>query len=109
MNTAFDPRQTLDQLAAEYSHRAEAIRRDLSSQHSSNFAEQATQRQNDDVLRNLLAEAEQGLREVQHALERLQAGRYGECVGCGEEIAAARLAAVPTAEFCVTCASQHGH
>ncbi len=56
----FDPRPALDQLAAEYSKRAEAIRRDLGRSHSPDFAEQAQQRQNDDVLRALLAEAEAG-------------------------------------------------
>ena len=106
MNTPADPRQALELLASEYSHRVEAIRGDLNNAHSANFAEQAAERQNDDVLRNLLAEAEDGLRQVQHAQERLEAGHYGECTACGENIAPARLAALPTALLCVNCASQ---
>ena len=93
--STIDPRQALDALAAEYARRAEAIRRDLGRSHSPSFAEQAVQRQNDDVLRALLAEAEDGLRQVERARERLAAGRYGECVGCGEPVGAARLAALP--------------
>lgn len=106
MTAVADPHAALDALAAEYAHRAEAIRRDLSSPHSASFPEQAVQRQNDDVLRGLLAEAEEGLSQVQRARERLASGRYGICAHCGEAIAAPRLAALPTAERCVACAAQ---
>lgn len=102
--TAFDPRTTLEQLAADYRGRAEAIRRDLGRSHSQDFAEQASERQNDEVLEALLAEAELALRQVEHARERLAAGHYGECVRCGETIEAARLAALPMAECCLKCA-----
>ena len=98
------PHDRLRQMADEYRARAEAIRRDLASQRDPDFAEQAQERQNDDVLRALLLEAEQGLREVQHALERLEEGRYGECARCGEPIGTARLQALPMAEKCVKCA-----
>ncbi|MNZ66003.1 RNA polymerase-binding transcription factor DksA [compost metagenome] len=104
MNAVADPRTALEALAAEYARRAESIRRDLAAAHSSSFPEQAVQRQNDDVLRALLAEAEDGLQLVAHARERLAAGRYGICAACGEPIGAARLAALPTAERCVDCA-----
>ena len=50
------------------------------------------------------------LREVEDALRRVGTKEYGVCQGCGEEISAKRLAAVPWARFCVTCqdlASRH--
>ena len=106
--SAFDPRPALDALAIEYSHRAEAIRRDLGRTHSPDFAEQAQQRQNDDVLRALLAEAEAGMRQVGLARLRLADGSYGYCVRCGESIEARRLEALPAAEHCLRCADlQH--
>jgi DnaK suppressor protein len=43
------------------------------------------------------------LREVEDALERLQAGTYGVCQRCSERIATARLKAIPFARLCVTC------
>jgi DnaK suppressor protein len=52
----------------------------------------------------LLAGAEQQLREVGAALERVAAGTYGRCSLCGRPIAADRLAARPTAERCIACA-----
>lgn len=104
--TRFDPHTALDQLFDEYDRRADAIRRDLALQHSPDFAEQATERQNDDVLHALLAEAEEGLRQVGLARQRLAEGRYGLCAGCGESIAPARLQALPAAEFCLDCAGR---
>lgn len=109
MTSLVDPRSALEALAAEYAARAEAIRRDLTRTPAAGFAEQAVQRQNDDVLRALLAEAEDGLRQVAHARERLAAGRYGICMGCGAPIPAARLAALPTAERCASCAAGLPH
>lgn len=58
--SAFDPATALETLATEYAARAAAIRRDLARSHSPDFAEQAVQRQNDEVLEGLLAEAEAG-------------------------------------------------
>ena len=51
--------------------------------------------------------------EVQHiheaeqilaALARIESGEYGVCQACGGAIAPARLAALPTATRCITCA-----
>ena len=47
------------------------------------------------------------LTEVDAALARLRDGSYGVCVDCGETIAAARLAAYPTATRCVECQQTH--
>jgi DnaK suppressor protein len=43
------------------------------------------------------------VREVRAALERLEAGRYGECLDCGEPIGRVRLAVQPAAARCMTC------
>lgn len=53
-----------------------------------------------------IGEAERKLiREIDDALDRLDAGDYGVCGDCGEKIAEERLKAVPYAELCVTCKS----
>jgi DnaK suppressor protein len=46
------------------------------------------------------------LAEIEAALEKLEAGTYGQCEDCGELIAPARLEAMPSARFCITCASK---
>jgi RNA polymerase-binding protein DksA len=43
------------------------------------------------------------LKEVTRALEEIDAGRYGICRECGEEIAKARLKVMPFATRCVAC------
>ena len=43
------------------------------------------------------------LREVQTALRRIDAGTFGICVGCNENINPKRLAAVPWASSCIVC------
>ncbi len=68
------------------------------------FSEQATERQNDMVLQGLLVDARASVKEVQQAIERLDAGTYGECEKCGEPISAARLEALPATPFCINCA-----
>ncbi len=45
-------------------------------------------------------------RQVEAALERIEAGEYGECLGCGEEIDSGRLEAKPEAAFCLECQSR---
>lgn len=44
------------------------------------------------------------LEAVVGALRRLDEGRYGVCVQCGEAIDPARLEALPEAALCVRCA-----
>lgn len=104
----FDPAAALDRLFDEYSRRATAIRHDLGLQHDADFAEQAVERQNDEVLQALLAEAEAGLRQVGLARLHLADGSYGQCQRCGEPIEPARLRALPAAEFCLSCAAHAG-
>ncbi len=43
------------------------------------------------------------LAQVEAALARIEAGSFGDCVDCGEPIAASRLAVMPAAECCAAC------
>lgn len=45
------------------------------------------------------------LRQVRAALQRLDAGRYGDCLDCGRPIQLERLRVVPAAERCAACQS----
>ena len=48
-------------------------------------------------------------RRVEHALGKLRATPedFGLCEDCGDPIAPKRLTAMPFAEFCITCQSEH--
>ncbi len=56
-----------------------------------------------------MARATQRQREIElvktdAAMQRLDDGEYGMCTSCGEDIAAGRLEADPTASLCIKCA-----
>ncbi len=51
----------------------------------------------------------QALAEIEAALDRIAAGRYGWCEQCGRSIAAAFLAAQPQARYCAACGRQLSH
>jgi RNA polymerase-binding transcription factor len=49
---------------------------------------------------SILDDLEIELRDVEHALHRLEEGTYGTCEVCGEPISESRLEATPTARVC---------
>jgi RNA polymerase-binding transcription factor DksA len=71
------------------------------------FADQATQRENDEVLAKISESTAAELGLLRRALARLERGEYGTCAGCGEPIAAARLEAVPYTDRCAECAAEN--
>src|SRR5580693_948932 len=62
------------------------------------------------LLRQAVAER-RALAEIEAALSRLAAGRFGRCERCGGAVSAARLTRVPQARYCGSCetgAEYHG-
>lgn len=52
----------------------------------------------------LIENEQETLDEIQAALERVEAGRFGLCEGCEKPIAKARLQALPYTRYCIECA-----
>ena len=52
----------------------------------------------------LIQQAERHLADISAARSRLEAGAYGRCERCAQQISPARLQARPTARTCVGCA-----
>jgi DnaK suppressor protein len=52
----------------------------------------------------LLDQSRRHVADLDAAIERLRAGGYGRCEGCGQPIPAERLAARPQARTCLDCA-----
>ena len=46
---------------------------------------------------------------IEAALQRIDAGSYGECTDCGVDIPAARLQAAPEAGRCIGCQEKFEH
>jgi len=71
---------------------------------SADFAEQVSQRENDEVLGAVGESADREVHAINLALLRLANGQYGRCARCGEPIEPARLHAVAHATTCLSCA-----
>lgn len=80
------------------------IKKDVTQEHSGDSAEQAQERENDEVVDAIGNETAQSIRGIQAALERIEAGTYGICDQCGQDIGQGRLQVVPEATRCVGCA-----
>lgn len=78
--------------------------RHVSGPLSSDFAEQAVERENEEVLDALGEAGRQELRQISAALARIDNGDYGTCTGCGEPIPWPRLEVLPFSNQCVSCA-----
>jgi DnaK suppressor protein len=70
------------------------------------FAEQAVERQNDEVVDALWKTTVDELRDISEALERLAAKKYGDCERCGKNILPMRLQALPCTTLCSGCARE---
>ncbi len=97
-------RQQLLLQQRELEERVSAIRKDLSRGHSRDSQEQAQERENDEVLNGLLAEAQEQLNRIAAALRKIDEGTYGQCEQCAGPIDSRRLETLPDASLCIRCA-----
>lgn len=92
--------QRLDELRSRLDH----IKSDVVQPHSADSAEQAQERENDEVLDQIGHETRLAMHNIEQALARIASGDYGTCVACGDPIAPARLEVIPESIRCVKCA-----
>lgn len=88
---------------AELESRLLRIEGELDEPMSPDNDERAVERQDDEVLEAMGEAGLAELRGIDAALDRVAHGRYGICARCGEDIAEARLDAVPHAALCQAC------
>lgn len=94
----------LEAQLAELEARQARIAEDLSEPLNPDSSEQAIEMEDDASLEGQGALVAKEIASVKRALARIEDGTYGECVRCGEDIAAARLEARPEAALCIDCA-----
>jgi len=100
-------KQKLVALKDDLTQRVSAIDKDIKHEGmSSNWTEQATERENDEVLESLGNASEQELVMIDNALKRIDSGEYFSCSVCGEEIPSERLELLPFSTQCVSCAEK---
>lgn len=106
MTAAASAETLLNAKFTELNERMTRLQRDRSRSQEpleADFAEQAVQRENDEVLDRLAAATAEELTQIRHAIHRLADGQYGVCERCGESISAERLQVVPEATLCMRC------
>ena len=81
------------------------IEEDLRTSHDDDWAERASEVENDPVLERLDASGRLELEAIRSALARIDDGIYGVCSRCGKVIEERRLEALPTATTCLACAT----
>ena len=95
--------QLVDELS-ELLSRAGRITRHLRELPPQDWEELATFRENDEVITALNDKTRLRIAEIKAALRRIGTPEWGICVSCGDAIEPARLAALPTTEYCIQCA-----
>lgn len=96
-------KEDLEQQLADMQGRLASIKKDATHGYSGDSAEQAQERENDEVVDAIGNETAQSILAIEAALGRIEKGSYGVCEACGEAIGEARLKAVPEATRCVDC------
>jgi len=91
----------------ELERRVNAVERDARRDGGAlddDFAEQAVQRQNDEVLDALNDAGIIELQQIKSALQRLANNHFGSCVCCDIDIPMERLEVLPYTDRCIDCA-----
>jgi RNA polymerase-binding protein DksA len=96
-------KKDLEQQLVTMQGRLANLKKDATREYSGDSAEQAQERENDEVVDAIGIETAQSIRAIQAALGRIEEGSYGVCDSCSEEIGKERLKAVPEATRCVDC------
>ena len=98
-------KQLISNQLLEMEQRLAKINWDLTQARSKDFEEQATERENDEVLEEIARETTDSIKRLKVALQKINDGSYGECESCGETIQDERLKALPDTSLCVRCAA----
>lgn len=99
-------RQLLEAKRAELLERVRAARAsetEGASEDAPDLGDRALVTVNRDLSYRLTASERSMLKRIDDALDRIDSGTYGECMGCGKKVQPGRLKAVPWARLCIDC------
>jgi DnaK suppressor protein len=82
---------------------AEQYSRERDSEATQDPADMAANAYTKELLFSMSANDRRLLELIDEALERIEAGEYGNCIHCGEPVQEKRLEAVPWARHCLRC------
>jgi RNA polymerase-binding transcription factor DksA len=102
--TALDSlRAQLEAERASLQHQLDELRAagDKSLSFDENFADSGQVAAEQGENRLLAASLGEQLEEIEHALRKFDDGTYGKCETCGQDVAEARLDAMPATRYCI--------
>jgi DnaK suppressor protein len=97
-------RAELQAKKTELSQRLERITANLQRGYNADSKEMAKELEDSEVVDALGNEARAEIVKISAALVRLDNGRYGTCLACGEAIETNRINVYPYADECIDCA-----
>lgn len=97
-------RQELEAKKEELTTRLDRIHANLRRGYEADSKERAKQLEDNEVVDALGNEAREELAKISAAMQRLDSGEYGICIGCGMDIEPGRLKVYPYADECIECA-----
>jgi RNA polymerase-binding protein DksA len=102
-------KRSLEKDRDELVQRITALKKDkerLNGPVSADFADQAQEMENDEVIDRLESIESKRLNDIERALIRIENNTFGQCTSCEKSIPDARLMAVPFSDKCVECVAK---
>lgn len=97
-------RKKLNARLLELGERLVQIKGELDDPLPKDWEDQATAEEDDEVLQSLGVSSQGEILMIREAFKRIDAGTYGICAKCGEDIAVERLDVLPHTPLCTECA-----
>ncbi|WP_434353995.1 TraR/DksA C4-type zinc finger protein [Psychrobacter sp. HD31] len=104
MTDVSELKKQLLMLKQEYANRIDKIEDHIHHPQddlNEHWDDQAVAMRQNEMRKRLLIEAKEEIGYINHALECIETGDYGQCEECGEDIDPKRLEAVPYATLCM--------
>jgi RNA polymerase-binding protein DksA len=93
---------------ADSEQEVEGIVNDSGSAVGDDYADTGNKAQEREQEMFVAGQVGESIRQIEHALARIEAGTYGLCEECGQAIGKERLAAFPRATLCMACKIAEG-
>jgi len=106
MNKYNDLKIKLEIKREELQERLDRILKSKRKEHDKDWEEQASERENDEVVDMLGENIIKELKQISNSLLRMENNEYNICSSCKEVISDDRLFALPYTSVCIKCAGK---
>jgi RNA polymerase-binding transcription factor DksA len=108
IETSWDTLNTKHRVLIQRRQAALAGEQELRTTPEADWEDAASNRSNAQVMATLAETEMMQIVRLQAAMDRIKAGTYGRCVGCGKSVERKRLKLMPETERCARCTTGDG-